>query len=120
MEHSEIIWQHLEGISVSITLFAATAIILIAILNFILKMRLINSGQTDPEVLKVLSNSYSQKVASLRWGIILLSGGIGLVLIYFIPSANQYESPLPYGIELIFIAIGFLAYYFVARNKRDE
>nr|WP_294794242.1 hypothetical protein [uncultured Mucilaginibacter sp.] len=111
--------QNLENILVSITLFGGTGVVLIAILNFILKMRLINSGQTNPDVLKILSNSFNQKIASLKWGIILLSGGIGLVLIYFIPSANQYESPLPYGIEMIFIAIGFLAYYFIAHNKTD-
>ncbi len=119
MQNLETTFQHLESILVSIAFFAVTAILLIAILNFILKMRLINSGQTDPEVLKVLSNSFNQKIAPLKWGIILLSSGIGLILIYFIPSANQYESPLPYGIEMIFIAIGFLAYYFIANTRRD-
>lgn len=120
MEDSQSVLQHIENISVSISLFGITGILLIAILNFILKMRLINSRQTDPEVLKVLSSSFSHKIASLKWGIILLAGGIGLVLIYFIPSANHYESPLPYGIEMIFIAIGFLAYYFVAHSKKEE
>lgn len=120
MQNFEKTFQYLENILVSISFFAITAILLIAILNFILKMRLINSGQTDPDVLKILSSSFNQKIASLKWGIILLSGGIGLVLIYFIPSANQYESPLPYGIEMIFIAIGFLAYYFISNKRSDS
>jgi hypothetical protein len=105
---------------IPITLFVTTVILSVAILNFILKWRLISSGQTDPVVLKILSNSLSQKVAILKWGIILLFGGVGLVLINFIPVNNLYGSPLAYGIEMIFVAGGFLAYYVIARKEGNS
>jgi len=112
--------QYLESISISLGLFAATVILVVVILNFILKMRLINSGQNNPESLKILSSTFNYKESALKWGIILLFGGIGLVVIYFIPEAALLESPLPYGIEMIFLAIGFLVYYLLVRNEREK
>ncbi|TDQ09253.1 hypothetical protein ATK78_1407 [Pedobacter metabolipauper] len=82
-------------------------------------MRLINSGQSDPELLKLLGSSFDHKVAALKWGVILLFGGIGLVVIYCVPDAQILESPLPYGIEMIFVAMGFLAYYLLVRKKSN-
>ncbi len=110
----------LESILISIAFFASTLLLVITILNFILRNRLINSGQNDPEVLKMLSNSFETKSATLKWGIILLFGGIGLVVIYYIPDANQLESPLPYGIEMIFIALGAICYYFAVQQNKEK
>ena len=117
MENLETVLQHMENILVSLAFFGGAVLIIIIILNFILKMRLINSGYTDPDVLKILSNAFDQKIAVLKWGIILLFGGVGLVLINFIPADRIYESPLAYGIEMIFVAAGFLSYYFIARRE---
>ena len=105
-----------ESILISITLFITTAIVVIAILNFILKNRLIGSRQTNPELIRLLSQSFDSKIAVLKWGLILLFVGIGLVVINYIPQARAIESPLPYGLELIFIAGGFLSYYLLIRN----
>lgn len=109
--------EQVESILISITLFITTAVVVIAILNFILKNRLIGSGHTNPEVIRLLSQLFDHKVAVLKWGLILLSGGIGLIVINYIPEAKELESPLPYGIELIFIAGGFLGYYLNVRRK---
>lgn len=109
-----------ESILISITLFITTAIVVIAILNFILKNRLIGSRQTNPELIRLLSQSFDSKVAVLKWGLILLFGGIGLIVINFIPQARVVESPLPYGIELIFIAGGVLSYYLIVRRTNRQ
>jgi len=111
--------DHIESITISISLFIITAIVVIAILNFILKNRLINSGLTNPEILNSLGQSFNHKVAVLKWGLILFFGGIGLVVINYIPDA-QVDSPLPYGIEMIFIAAGFLSYYFLVRKSEKD
>lgn len=112
--------EQLESILISTALFLSIVIVIIAILNFILKNRLIGSGQTDPAVLKSLSQSFDHKVAVLKWGFILLFGGIGLVVINFIPDAKTLESPLPYGIEMIFLAAGFLCYYITAKKSKHK
>jgi uncharacterized membrane protein YwaF len=114
------IMVQLEGILISIALFISITITVIAILNFILKNRLIGSGQTDPELLKLLSQSFNHNVAVLKWGFILLFGGIGLVVINFIPDARTLESPLPYGIEMIFLATGFLCYYLIVKDSKKD
>jgi hypothetical protein len=107
---------HIESILISIAFFATTFMLVVAIFNFILKNKLIKTGQTDPEVLKMLSISFDQKTAVLKWGTILLLGGIGLVTIHYLPEARDLESPLPYGIEMIFLAVGFLLYYLIIKK----
>jgi len=111
---------HIESILISIAFFATTLMLVVAILNFILKNKLIQTGQTDPEVLKMLSISFDQKTATFKWGIILLFGGMGLVTIHYLPEARDLESPLPYGIETIFLAAGFLLYYLMVKKSGTE
>lgn len=62
-------------------------------------------------------------VGNLKWGIIILSGGIGLILIHFLNLSS--ESPLPYGIESIFIALGFIILFIIekfsnAKSKKQQ
>jgi hypothetical protein len=50
-------------------------------------------------------------------------GGLGLIIIEIIKSqsaqgVNWYESALPYGIELVFISLGFLIYFFIINSKK--
>ncbi|MGH2624017.1 MAG: hypothetical protein ACRDE7_10145 [Sphingobacterium sp.] len=111
---------HIESILISIAFFVTTLMLVVAILNFILKNRLIQTGQTDPEVLKMLSITFDQKTATLKWGTILLLGGIGLVTIHYLPDARDLESPLPYGIETIFLAVGFLLYYLMVKKSSTK
>ena len=59
-----------------------------------------------------LPNNY-RKVSNLKWGIIIFLGGIGLILIHYLKLSS--DSPLPYGIESIFIALGFILYFLVER-----
>ena len=102
----------------------AVVVIILSILNHRIKMRMIKDGHVDENSIKILSQENSGfKLDTLKWGIILLFGGIGLILIEFLPPAynldSRYDyhgSPLPFGIEIVCLAIGFLVYYFVARS----
>ncbi len=65
-----------------------------------------------------------QRYPSLKWGLVAFMAGLGLIIIEMIrvtypPGVGYYESALPYGIELVFISLGFLIYFFlVTRLKK--
>lgn len=93
------------------------AVIIIALLNYRLKKRIIELGQIDENSLKFLTKSLGSKSEALKWGLILMFGGIGLIIIEYIPS-KSYQSFLPYGIEAVSLAVGFFVYYYIMRKER--
>jgi hypothetical protein len=101
----------------------AIVIVIMAILNHRVKMRMIKEGHVDENSIKILSQQNGFKLDTLKWGIILLFGGIGLIILEYIPHSydldsryNYRGSPLPFGVEIVCLAVGFLVYYFIARN----
>lgn len=112
--------QNLENIISTVVVFAAFVIVIIAALNFILKMRIIKSGNHDQDYIKALSSSIEYKESSLKWGIMLLFGGIGLLIISQLQIPDMPESPLTYGILAISLAVGFFVYYLVAVRKKTK
>lgn len=114
--------QNVGDIISTIVVFAAFTIVIIAILNFILRMRILNSGYKDEAYIRLLSTSIEYKHSAIKWAVLLFFGGLGLITINYIPTPNGYESPLPYGIEAIFLAAGFFVYYLITRkqNKNAE
>jgi dolichol kinase len=96
---------------------AITAIIgavAIAFLNFLLKRRIIKSGLLDEKYLQLLTNQ-ENKLAALKWGIIFLFSGLGLIVIGLLPYQAD-TSPIPWGVEVIFTGLGFLVYYLLVRK----
>src|ERR1700733_5901947 len=97
-------------------------IVIISILNHRIKMRMIKDGHVDENSIKILSQENAGfKLDTLKWGIILLFGGIGLIILEYIPYGYDFHpgshgSPLPFGIEIVSLAVGFLVYYFIAKN----
>lgn len=112
--------KHIFPFIVIIIFIVAIAIVIISSFNYRLKKRIIESGPIDDNSLKFLGRLSGTESEALKWGLILLSGGIGMVMMEFIPYS--FNSPLPYGIEAVFLAAGFLAYYFIVRkeNKRMD
>lgn len=55
------------------------------------------------------------KFSSLKWGLIVLFTGISLIILEFIDT--RPDSPLPYGLVLVSISLGFLVYYFMVKNE---
>lgn len=92
-----------------------------------LKRKLINSGHVEQAGILAAPAQPAeepQRYPSLKWGLVAFMGGLGLIIIETIRSysplgVDYYESALPYGIELVFISLGFLIYFFlVTRWKK--
>ncbi|MES2277205.1 MAG: hypothetical protein V4592_14350 [Bacteroidota bacterium] len=103
--------------------FVVTAIVvtiawvIISWYNYRLKKRIIDSGPLDDDALGFVKTLSGSGTEALKWGCIIFSGGLGLVVIDFV----KYEkgSSLPYGIEAMFIAAGFLVYYFAVKKQQQ-
>lgn len=90
-----------------------------------LKRKIINSGHFEKaDILGPVTENIGKenRYPSLKWGLIALMGGLGLIIIEMIRSVrpemiNVYDAFLPLGIELVFISAGFLLYFFIANRK---
>ena len=100
-----------------IVLFIVTAYIITVIFNFFLRKQILDSGPIDDNAREFLKSLAPLGWEPLMWGLLGLFGGIGLVVIEFIPYRLN-ESPLPYGVEAIFLSIGFLTYYAIVRKQK--
>ena len=94
----------------------------IGIIKSISEYRLINKLiEKSKEEIKIDSLNLPNKLRSagnLKWGIIILLSGIGLVSIHYLKLSS--ESPLPYGIESIFIAAGFILLFFIEKYSNTK
>jgi hypothetical protein len=91
------------------------AIIVIAILNHRIKIRMIKRGLVDETTIKTFNGlNYDLKIDALKWGLILFFGGAGLILLNYI--TYQHDSTLPYGIEIVFLSAGFITYYLISKK----
>ena len=87
--------------------------------DYILKKKMIEKGYVNEETQALFKQHASEnKYSSLKWGLIILSAGLALVLMEYIPTGP--DSPLPYGLFSVFVSIGFLAYYFIVKNETQK
>jgi hypothetical protein len=94
----------------------ALTILIIALLNHLIKVRMIRAGFVDENAVQALNKlNYDLTVDTLKWGLILLFGGAGLIVLNYVHL--QPDSTLPYGIETLFLAAGFLTYYLITKNN---
>jgi hypothetical protein len=91
------------------------ATVIISWYNYRLKKRIIDSGPIDNDAINFLKKLTDNGIEQLKWGCILFSGGLGLVVAHYLPY--EPDSSLPYGIEAMFIAAGFLVYYLIIRHR---
>jgi len=99
-----------------IAICIVVAIIIIALYNYRLKKRIIDLGPIDDNSLKFLLSLSGIGSEVLKWGLVLLFGGIGLILVEFLPYPAN-ESTVPYGVVLVSIATGFLTYYLIMKKQ---
>jgi len=89
-----------------------------SIAEYKLHNKLIEKSKTEFEPGNFNLPNQSGRISNLKWGIIIFLGGIGLILIHYLQLSS--DSPLPYGIESIFIALGFILYFLVERYSNTN
>lgn len=99
--------------------FSAIAFVAGRLFDYRLKSRIIKSGLIDTETIRLLNQlNGDTKLKALKWVLLLFFSGLGLIFLQFIPY--DLNSPLPYGIEAVFVAIGFFIYYRLISNRSDN
>lgn len=84
--------------------------------DYILKKKMIEKGYVNEEsqsIFKEYRKEENQN-ASLKWGLIILSGGIGLILIDFLDV--RPDETLPYGIFAVTVSLGYLVYFYIVKR----
>jgi hypothetical protein len=110
--------QHIFFFVAVIAIVIVIAVVIISWYNYRLKKRIIDSGPIDNDALNFLKKLTDTGAEQLKWGCVLFMGGLGLVVAQYIPYSS--DSPLPFGLEIMFIAAGFLAYYFIVRRHKSS
>ena len=83
--------------------------------DYRLKKKLIEKDLVNADASNLVKNQdVDSKLNSLKWGLIILFGGLGLIIIHYVDYYR--DSPLPFGIVAVTISLGFLAYYFLAEK----
>lgn len=85
--------------------------------DYVLKKKMIEKGYMTEETQAIFKSygSSENRLASLKWGLIVLCGGIGLIIIDSLGVSP--EAPLPYGVFAVSLSVGFLVYYFIAKKE---
>ena len=97
--------------------FGVTAFIINSLLNYRLQSRMLKMGTMDTETLKLVKEvNQDSNSKTLKWGLILFFGGMGLIVLHSIGC--KPDDLLPYGIEAMFIAAGLFAYYMIIHQKQ--
>lgn len=86
------------------------------ITDYILKKKMVEKGFVNEESQSIFKqHSAENKYAALKWGILVLSAGIALIIIDSVDV--DPNKPLPYGIFAVCMAIGFLVYYAIVKRE---
>lgn len=104
--------------------------------DFLLRRKIIkaghfdNAGILDQKIASTTSeNQEANKYPSLKWGLVALFAGLGFILIHQMgPGMGNedayrnymHESLLPFGIELVFIAMGFIVYFLIVNFSKKK
>ncbi|MDV7699578.1 hypothetical protein N6B72_21925 [Chryseobacterium soli] len=108
--------KNLAPFIVMIAILIAVSVMIVVISNYNLKKKILNKEHLDDKMFVILNNLTGFNSEMLKWGIILLFGGAGLIVLEFLP--HDENTPLPYGVMTVFVALGFLTYYFMMKNQK--
>ena len=104
-----------------VSVFGGTILFVKVLTDYWLKRKLIEKGHVTPEETSILYNHFSEsKYSGIKWGLIILFGGIGLIVINMLPQQYDYESSLPYGVFCVSVALGFLVYYMMMKKEEEK
>jgi hypothetical protein len=114
MEKLELI---LPYIMTTVILIIITVIIF-RLFNYILQRRILEAGPLDEHAVKFLAAGASTGKENLKWGMLLLFGGAGLLILPCLP-VEMDKSPIPYGVEAIALSLGFISYFLISRKMKS-
>jgi amino acid transporter len=84
--------------------------------DYILRKKMIEKGYVTEESQSLFKTYKSDnRYGSLKWGLIILSAGIALIIMDFINV--EPDSTLPYGIFAVSVSLGFLVYYGIVKRE---
>jgi hypothetical protein len=89
------------------------------ITDYILKKRMIEKGFVNEDTQAIFkTHQSSSRFSALKWGLLALFGGVGLILIEYLNV--DLDSTLPYGILSVSLSAGFLVYYYLVKQHLDK
>lgn len=84
-----------------------------------LKRRIIEKSDVNAEALKAFdSTEIKSKYPVLKWGLVTFFAGLSLIIMSI--AKVDFESPLPIGIFLVSVSLGFLIYYFYVKREDGQ
>jgi hypothetical protein len=94
--------------------------------DYFLKRKIIRSGHVDKAGIlePVVQNQEENRYPTLKWGLVAFMAGAGLIFIELLSWGGKFTwvkdtfSAMPIGIELVFISLGFLIYFFIINSKK--
>lgn len=109
----------LQEVLIPAVVFGAIIIALKLILDSRLRNKLIDKGMVDENV-KFLnySTAQTQRLSSLKWGMVLISLGLALSIKFIWPDVINEEGTL--GLMFLFAGIGFLVYFWISQQFIDN
>ena len=107
-----------NDVIVPVVMFIALAMLVLGvarvIADTIIRRRLIAAGNSG-DIARMLAASAEDRVGgALKWGIVSVAAGAAFVIIQLLPY--EHDEPIVLGIILLFVGIGLLVYYSMARN----
>lgn len=110
--------ENLQEVLMPISIIGTIAFGIITLVRtlteYYLRKRLIEKGMVGVDSAEILKKQETSPYPALKWGLVTLSGGLGLILLEMIPY--EYQSPLPYGILASTLSGGFLAYFILTQT----
>ena len=109
----------LQEVLIPAVVFGSIAAIIKIILDNRLKHKLIDKGMVDENV-KFLnySTAQTQRLSSLKWGMVLVSIGLALLISYIWPEL--FDDGGTFGLMFLFAGIGFLIYFGISQKFIDN
>jgi hypothetical protein len=113
----------MEETITTLVVFGGIYFLIKVLTDFLLKRRLINAGHIDKAgILEVSRDKEVSTYPTLKWGLVTLFAGLGLLIISQLDKGtpiNSYAESIHYyfsiGIELVAVSLGFLLYFIIMR-----
>ncbi len=113
----------MQEVFLTAVLFTGFYFIIKMFTDYLLKRRIVKSGHIEKaDILQPVQqvDDEPQTLKSLKWALVATMAGLGMIIayvvgnIYGVDGHHIERSMISFGIELLFIGLGFLIYFFVA------